>query len=180
MNETNVHTDSKSADVKLKTLLVIRHAKSSWDISSLNDFERPLNDRGKKDAPMMAKRLIEKKIHIDAFVSSPAKRARKTAELFCSAYNKDDDFVIFMSMLYQASVDVFYDVIDQLDDQFSSVAIFSHNPGITEFVNTLIDSVHLDNMPTCGIFAVQIHCEKWKDFKKSKKYFLFVDYPKLV
>ncbi len=180
MNETSLHTDDKSADAKKKTLLVIRHAKSSWDISSLNDFERPLNDRGKKDAPMMAKRLIEKNIDIDAFVSSPAKRARKTAELFCNTYNKDDDFVIFMSMLYHAPMEVFYEVIDQLDDKFSTVAIFSHNPGITEFVNTLIESVQLDNMPTCGIFAVQIQCDKWKDFKKSKKDFLFFDYPKLA
>ncbi|CAN5441344.1 histidine phosphatase family protein [soil metagenome] len=180
MNETSPHINSKSAVAKIKTLLVIRHAKSSWNVGSLNDFERPLNDRGKKDAPMMANRLIEKKIDIQAFVSSPAKRAKKTAELFCNAYRKDDDFVIFMSMLYHAPVDVFYEVVDQLDDEFSSVAIFSHNPGITEFVNTLIDAVHLDNMPTCGIFAVQIHCEKWKDFKKSKKDFLFIDYPKLI
>lgn len=180
MNETNLHTESKLTHAKIKTLLVVRHAKSSWEIGSMNDFERPLNDRGKKDAPMMAKRLIEKNIYIDAFVSSPAKRAKKTAELFCNNYGKNDDFVIFMSMLYHATLDVFYEVINQLDDNFSTVAIFSHNPGITDFANTLIDSVHLDNMPTCSIFAIQIHCDKWKDFNKSKKDLLFFDYPKLA
>ena len=161
-----------------KTLLIVRHAKSSWDVGSLNDFERPLNDRGKKDAPIMAKRLIEKKLNIDAFVSSPAKRAKKTAELFCNAYHKTEDDIILMSMLYGASVEVFYEVMEQLDDNFSKVAVFSHNPGITEFVNTLTDSLKIDSIPTCGIFAVHIQSEKWKDFKKSKKEFLFFDYPK--
>lgn len=163
-----------------KTLLVVRHAKSSWDVSSLNDFERPLNERGKKDAPVMAKRLKEKKIAIDALVSSPAKRAKKTAELFCEAFGKKEEDVIYMSMLYHAPAEVFYEVIEQLDDQFSKVAVFSHNPGITDFVNSLTDSVKIDNLPTCGVFAVHIQSDKWKDFKKSKKEFLFYDYPKLV
>ena len=86
-----------AAEQSNKTLLLIRHAKSSWDISNLNDFERPLNDRGKKDAPAMAKRLLHKKISIDAFVSSPAKRAKKTAELFCQEYGKKDDDIIFIT-----------------------------------------------------------------------------------
>ena len=68
-----------------KTLLLIRHAKSSWDNFALTDFDRPLNDRGKNDAPEMAKRLIDKKINIDAFISSPAKRAKKTAKLLSSS-----------------------------------------------------------------------------------------------
>ncbi len=180
MNEANQKLTSTSPVNEGKTLLIVRHAKSSWDIGTLNDFERPLNDRGKKDAPMMAKRLLGKKVHIDAFVSSPAKRAKKTAELFSSTFGKTEDDVIFMSMLYHPQAEVFYDVVEQLDDQYSKVAIFSHNPGITEFVNTLIDSVKIDNMPTCGVFAVQAQVEKWKDFKKAKKDFLFFDYPKLV
>jgi len=75
----------------MKTLLVIRHAKSSWEIATISDFERSLNERGKKDVPVMAQRLLDKKIAIDAFVSSPAKRAKKTAELFCNAYNKNKE-----------------------------------------------------------------------------------------
>ena len=73
----------------MKTLLLIRHAKSSWDDPGLSDYERPLNDRGKKDAPMMAERLYERGIKIDAFISSPARRARKTAEQFVKQYKKD-------------------------------------------------------------------------------------------
>ncbi|SRR5260221_8793848 len=163
----------------MKTLLLIRHAKSSWDIGSLNDFERPLNERGKKDAPEMAKRLLDKKIKIDAFVSSPAKRAKKTAELFCSSYNKKENDIIFISALYHASVPTFYETIETLDDSYNTVAIFSHNPGITAFVNELTASVDIDNMPTCGIFAININTEKWKAFRKSAKEFLFFDYPKL-
>src|ERR1700722_1542569 len=100
----------------MKTLLIIRHAKSSWDIGSLNDFERPLNERGKKDAPEMAQRLLDKKISINAFISSPAKRAKKTAEFFCSAYNKKEEDIIFISALYHVNTQTFYEIIESIDD----------------------------------------------------------------
>ena len=80
MNDT-VKLTPNSSDVDSKTLLIVRHAKSSWEIGTLNDFERPLNDRGKKDAPMMARRLMDRNISVDAFVTSPAKRAKKTQNL---------------------------------------------------------------------------------------------------
>jgi phosphohistidine phosphatase len=164
----------------LKTLFIIRHAKSSWDISTLNDFERPLNDRGKKDAPIMAQRLLDKKITIDAFISSPAKRAKKTAELFCLVYNKKEEDIIFISALYHANTEVFFETIEQIDDKHNSVAIFSHNPGITAFVNELVQSIKIDNMPTCGVFAVKTDIAKWKEFNKATKEFLFFDYPKIT
>ena len=179
MNEAN-QKPSPSPVKEGKTLLIVRHAKSSWDVGTLNDFERPLNERGKKDAPMMAKRLLEKKVTIEAFVSSPAKRAKKTAELFAAAYGKTDEDVVYVSKLYHAAAEVFFEVVEELDESFSKVALFSHNPGISEFVNLLLDDVRIDDMPTCGVFAVQVQAEKWKDFKKSRKDFLFFDYPKLV
>jgi phosphohistidine phosphatase len=179
MNEAN-QKPGPSAVKEGKTLLIVRHAKSSWDVGTLNDFERPLNERGKKDAPMMAKRLLDKKVTLEAFVSSPAKRAKKTAELFAAAYGKTDADVVYVSKLYHAAAEVFFEVVEELDDSFSKVALFSHNPGITEFVNLLLENVRIDDMPTCGVFAVQVQVEKWKDFKKSRKDFLFFDYPKLV
>ncbi|MEO6731198.1 MAG: histidine phosphatase family protein [Ferruginibacter sp.] len=163
-----------------KILLVVRHAKSSWDIGTIHDFERPLNDRGKKDAPVMAKRLLDRKIPIDLFVSSPAKRAKKTAELFCEIYENKEEAIEYISMLYQATTADFYEVVEHLKDSFNTVAIFSHNPGITEFVNTLTDAVALDNMPTCGVYAIKVQTNKWADFKKAKKEFLFFDYPKMA
>lgn len=160
-----------------KILLVIRHAKSSWDTGILNDFERPLNDRGKRDAPEMARRLKEKNVLIDAFVSSPAKRAKKTAEYFIEAYGRSKEDIVFISKLYHAPAAVFFEVAQSLPDHFNTVAVFSHNPGITEFVNLLADNVRLDNMPTCGIFAVTFQ-GSWTGFAKAKKELLFFDYPK--
>ena len=162
----------------MKTLLLVRHAKSSWDLATLNDFDRSLNERGKKDAPVMAQRLLDRKIDINIFVSSPAKRAKKTAELFCSIYKKDKEQIVFIPALYHASLNTFFEVITQLNDDYNCVAIFSHNPVINEFVNQLVENVTIENMPTCGVFAVKTSITKWKEFSTSKKEFLFFDYPK--
>jgi len=161
----------------VKTVLLIRHAKSSWTDASLNDFDRPLNDRGKRDAPEMAKRLSDKKIKIDTFISSPAKRAKKTALFFAKEFGVDEKDVIYKTELYAAPSEVFYDVIEKLDDDADHVAIFSHNPGITEFANSLTD-VHADDMTTCSIFAIKSEVKKWNEFRGSKKVFWFFDYPK--
>lgn len=162
----------------MKALLLVRHAKSSWDNFTVNDFERPLNDRGKADAPKMGKRLRKKGINIDAFISSPAKRARKTAEYFIEEFGRDKDEIIFVSSLYDAAVSDFNAAVKAIDDKFDNVAVFSHNPGITQFANELVSGADIDNMPTCSAFAVKADVEKWKDFSKAKKEFLFFDYPK--
>jgi phosphohistidine phosphatase len=161
----------------MKSLLIIRHAKSSWDLSTIKDFDRPLNERGHKDAPAMAKRLVEKQIHIDAFVSSTAKRAFTTACYFAEAYHIKEKQVQRIDKLYHAAEPVFYEVISALDNSLNTVAIFSHNPGITYFVNELTNA-QIDDMPTCGIFAIHIDSDNWADFKKAKKTFWFFDYPK--
>ena len=162
----------------MKTLTIIRHAKAETSFS-MNDFERSLNDRGKADAPVMARRLY-KKIKVDAFVSSPAKRTKKTAEFFADAYGVDEKDIIYVSALYQAPASVFFEVVSALDDRFNSVAIIAHNPGITNFANELTPEVRLDNMPTCSMFAVQADVHSWSAFGKSKKEFLFFDYPKNI
>lgn len=161
----------------MKTILLIRHAKSDQGFPG-NDFERPLNERGKRDAPDMAGRLKDRKIRIDKFVSSPAVRAFTTARIFSKAYDYKENDILQVSALYHAPSPVFYDVIAQLSDQWDHVAIFSHNPGITNFVNSCTDEVQVDNMPTCGIFAVEADCEQWSGFEQAGKRFLFFDYPK--
>jgi phosphohistidine phosphatase len=161
----------------MKQLLLIRHAKSDWNAPSSGDFDRPLNERGKRDAPAMAQRLLDKKIKIDAFVSSPAKRARKTAAIFAKEYNRDKDEVILIEDLYTLPAGTFEEVISKLDDNFTTVAIFSHNPAITDFANQLTDT-RIDNIPTCGIFAITLKAKNWSDFKTSNKEFWFADYPK--
>lgn len=163
----------------MKKLFIIRHAKSDQSFFG-NDFERPLNERGKTDAPLMARRLKEKQPHIDAFISSPAKRAKKTAQLFAQAFDKTEDDVLLITALYQAPAEVFYEEIGKLPDTYQTVAIFSHNPGITYFVNDLTSNTAIDNMPTCAVFAVQADIPSWSGFAKAKKEFLFFDHPKLI
>ena len=161
----------------MKLLILVRHAKSSWADESLDDKDRPLNERGKKDAPVMAKRLRKKGIEIDLFLSSPAKRARRTARYFAEAYKRSKNDVVISDKLYDADPDNFFEVVQGLDDKIDSVAIFSHNPGITLFAN-MLTSVKVDNLPTCAVFAVQINSDKWSELRNASKDFLFFDYPK--
>ncbi len=161
----------------MKTILCVRHAKSGWDNPSLSDIERKLTHRGKSDAKMMAKRLLHRSIQIDAFVSSTAKRAKKTAKIFMKEFEKDKKNLQLTASLYEASVKDFYDVVESLDDKDKTVALFSHNPGITDFINSF-DTTPVYDMHTCSIYAVNVKTKHWKDFRQSKKEFLFFDYPK--
>ncbi|MEI6185009.1 MAG: histidine phosphatase family protein [Bacteroidota bacterium] len=163
----------------MKQLFIIRHAKSSWDNMLQKDFDRTLNERGMRDAPAMAKRLVDKGIIIDKFVSSTAVRAFTTATFFAKAYHQKESDIIAVPELYHAGEEVFYKTIRGLDNSLNSVALFSHNPGITYFVNTLTNS-RIDEMPTCGIFAIQTPIEKWEDFEEGNNKFWFFDYPKNV
>jgi phosphohistidine phosphatase len=115
----------------MKTLLLIRHAKSSWDAPGLSDFDRPLNERGKKDAPEMAKRLKDKDIAIDLLVSSPARRARKTAKYFAEEFDVKKEDIKLVDDLYSATSLAFQKTVAELNDKADTVAIFSHNPGLT-------------------------------------------------
>lgn len=161
----------------MKTLLLVRHAKSSWADQGLDDFDRPLNDRGKKDAPEMAKRLNEKNIVIDLIISSPAKRARRTAKIFAEELDLKKKEVEFFDNLYMAGPSVFQKTIAALSDKLDTVALVAHNPGITEFANTLTH-VRIDNIPTTGVFAIQADTDSWKNFSEAPKSFLFFDFPK--
>lgn len=161
----------------MKSLILVRHAKSSWGDLTLPDFDRPLNDRGKQDAPMMAGRLRQLGAIPDAFVSSPAKRARKTAQSFVEVLGGPDTRIIFVESLYHASPETFHQVVSGLDDQYNTVALFSHNPGITQFAGQL-EVAMIDEMPTCGVFAVHADAHSWKDFRGAKKRLWFFDYPK--
>ncbi|HVW62845.1 MAG TPA: histidine phosphatase family protein [Puia sp.] len=163
----------------MKTLLIVRHAKSSWDNASLSDIDRPLNDRGKRDAPVMAGRLIKAGVKIDLFVSSTAKRARHTAEIFLHEFGRKEKELVILQELYHAQVQDFKEVVAGLDDRYGSAALFSHNPGITAFANVLT-TVRLDNMPTCSIFAVTSQAESWRDFLSTGTSFWFFDYPKSI
>jgi phosphohistidine phosphatase len=162
----------------MKTLYIIRHAKSSWGDITLPDFERPLNDRGKKDAPLMAGFLKSRGGEVDVILSSPAKRALQTAQIFCQVLGYDPLKMERIDRLYHAPSTVFFDEIKKLNPQHRSAAIFSHNPGITDFVNEVGAGVRIDNMPTCAIFALEVNSESWCNFDTAKKTCLFLKYPK--
>ncbi|MEP7253553.1 MAG: histidine phosphatase family protein [Ginsengibacter sp.] len=161
----------------MKTLILVRHAKSSWDNLNLADFDRPLNERGKLDGPEMAKRTKDRGIKIDLFISSPAKRARKTAIFFLDEYDLSKKYLVLMPSLYEASIANFYNVLESIDSKYNTVAVFSHNPGTTDFANQLTN-YQIDNMPTCGVFVVSFDAKNWSDFKDAEKEFLFFDFPK--
>ena len=161
----------------MKKIFIIRHAKSDQSFFG-NDFERPLNERGRADASEMAKRLVLKEVKPDALIASPAARAKRTAELFAENLQMPVTEIIFISALYHASPDIFYEVISGLSDTLSTIAIFSHNPGISYFVNSLNTKIKVDNMPTCAIFAISVDTAEWTGFGKEKKEILFFDYPK--
>ncbi len=162
----------------MKSLFLIRHAKSSWTDITKPDFERPLNDRGKRDAPVMATRLSKRGKFVNVFLSSPANRAKETCKYFCNEYGVSENRIVYNERLYHASVQTFYEVVRGLDDEIRNIAIFSHNPGITDFVNTLCKNVKVDNIPTCGMFGVELNVRNWREFRESENKFLFFDHPK--
>lgn len=161
----------------MKTLILVRHAKSSWPHEPLDDFDRPLNERGHRDAPEMARRLVARGLAIDLLVSSPAKRAKKTAAYFAEAFGFEKSAMVLIPELYHPRQEVFSAVVSRLPETASTVTIFSHNPGITDFINTLAE-VRIDHVPTCAVFAVAAEVNRWEEFLHHPGTFLFFDFPK--
>ena len=142
----------------------------------MQDFDRTLNQRGIQDAEDMAALLKKRIAVVDRFFSSSAKRAHTTALQFAASYQQT---VELEKGLYLAPASFFEDFISGIRDQFQTVALVAHNPGITDFANTLTTTLKTDNIPTCGIFAVRARVDAWKEFITAQKDLLFYDYPKL-
>ena len=162
----------------MKTVLLIRHAKSDWSHAGLSDFERPLNTRGKNDAPRMAAYIHAKKVKIEHILSSPAVRALSTAQVFKKVFDVKNEHFTTIPELYHPAVEAFYTAIEALPETVGHIAVFSHNPGITEMINSL-QVARLDNMPTCAVFGFRLNGE-WKDLKTAPKEFLMFEVPKLL
>lgn len=161
----------------MKTLYLVRHAKSSWDDPLLDDFSRPLNARGKRDAPSMAKRLKEKRVLLDLIVSSPAERAIATARELARILNYDQHKIKTIPEMYHASPERILETLKQISDKFDTIMLVGHNPGLTEFIDALTE-VDIDNVPTCGIAAFKLNIASWKALEMKKETLLFYDYPK--
>lgn len=162
----------------MKTLYLIRHAKSSWKDPELRDFERPLNKRGKRDAPDMGQRLKDSKIKADIIISSPAKRAFKTAKIIAKEIKYPVKKIVKKDSVYLADVPTLVKVIHKISDKQHQAMLFGHNPGLTMLANFLVNGQQLENIPTCGIFCVEFEIDSWKEVEQGIGKLLFFDYPK--
>ncbi|THB78099.1 MAG: histidine phosphatase family protein [Desulfobulbaceae bacterium] len=161
----------------MKQLYLVRHAKSSWSEPSLADFDRPLNKRGKRNAPFMGKRLRDKEICPDLLISSGAKRARKTAGIIAREIGYPKDKIVITNALYTADMMDLLEIVREMDKQFDNVMLVGHNYVITEFAEWLTGTL-LGNIPTSGIACIQFD-HPWKKVSESSGSLLFFDYPKL-
>jgi len=160
-----------------KLLYLIRHAKSSWDDPSLRDHDRPLNKRGKRDAPLMANVLKKKGIKPDVIYSSTAVRALEFSKVIAETLDFKKKNINATKELYMADVKEMLGILRSVDNSAETVFMVSHNPYITEFANSLCN-YNLDNIPTSGVFCVEFDEKKWKDIDLGKGKFVSFDYPK--
>ena len=160
-----------------RTLILIRHAKSSWANALQSDFDRPLNDRGNEEAPAMGEKLRKKHLIPDLIVASSAKRTRQTAKKIAKEVGYDPDNIKWEEKLYHCIPSVFEEVIYELNTRVKTVFIVAHNPGITEFVNQLSPDFKIDNMPTCGIVGAHLNIDEWNSFPNAKKEVFLFKYP---
>lgn len=161
----------------MKEVFLVRHAKSSWDNMGLSDHDRPLNKRGKRDAPKMAEYLKESINSIDVIVSSSAKRALLTARNFESAFEDELEEFVIERDLYHASREEILRVINEIDDRYNRAIVFGHNPGFTTFAN-LFSAIYIDNVPTAGIVGLKFDVNSWNEVSEANGNICLFTYPK--
>jgi phosphohistidine phosphatase len=163
----------------MKQLTILRHAKSSRKDTSLPDFERPLNGRGRGDAPRMGEWLSRRGCIPDLVVASPALRARATAEAVMAALGLPPEKLQLREEIYEASAGTLLDVLRSLPESARHVLLVGHNPGLTELWNRL-SPVATDNIPTCGAYSVQLPAAAWPEAGRDKGEPLFTAVPKAI
>ncbi|WP_275315229.1 SixA phosphatase family protein [Tenacibaculum bernardetii] len=159
----------------MKTLYIVRHAKSSWKYESIEDIDRPLKERGIKDAHLLSKYLSEEIKRPDVFVSSSANRALHTAVIFCENFKYPLANLKIKRQLYSFSDGYLVKTVKALDDSFDSAIIFSHDHGINSFVNKFGDKP-IAHVSTCGVIGIQFDEKHWKNIKKGST--CLVEFPK--
>ncbi|MDD5247559.1 MAG: histidine phosphatase family protein [Rhodocyclaceae bacterium] len=160
----------------MKTLFLVRHAKSSWDDAALPDKERPLADRGRRDAPRMGKRLAQFSEKPDLILSSPALRALSTAEIMARELDYKNKDVVIDNRLYDATPEGLLQVIGELDDKFRRVMLIGHNPALVDLARRL--SGEIDEMPTCAVATFVFEAKSWSGIVTAKLSMVALDYPK--
>ena len=158
-------------------LTLVRHAKSSRDDIRLDDFMRPLNDRGRRDAPEMGRRLREGGFQPDLIVSSPAKRAIKTAKLIAGEIDFSEDDILEAAGIYEASAGELLKILRRLPEEKRDIMLFGHNPGLTDLANLFLRP-GIENIPTCGVVRLAFSAQLWRDISPQDASLLLFDYPK--
>lgn len=148
----------------MKTLYLLRHAKSSWNDSSLRDFDRPLNDRGRSDAPLIGNHLASEKLSDPLLICSPALRTRETAELVLSNANLHVE-PRFDDRIYEASLRDLLQVVSEIDDEKQTSILIGHNPGFEELLAFLTGETR--PMPTCALAKIVFDVVSWIDLKAN-------------
>ena len=161
----------------MKSLLLVRHAKSSWDYPGLTDFERPLNKRGHRDAPFMGQVLKKMDAVPDLIISSPATRAISTARYFAESLEYPKEKIISDERLYDAAPSEIIQVISETDRSVTKLMIVSHNPGLTETADQLSGEI-IDNIVTSAIFNIDFDTDSWKMISRKNARIGFYEYPR--
>lgn len=169
---------SLKKEEKTKTLILLRHAKSSNNVTSVPDFSRPLDSSGISEANEMGSVLKKKIKSVDLIVASPSKRTQQTAEIICSYLNYPKEKIQWDSLLYRSSTGVLLEQIRNTDDKFRTVIFIGHNPSITQTANDLQDDLKIDEVKTCGVVAIDYQQLHWQDAGKTKGKLIFYEKPK--
>jgi phosphohistidine phosphatase len=158
-------------------LYLVRHAKSSWVNPSYHDFDRPLNDRGERDAPEMGRRLASKGVRPDLIVCSPARRATETLELLNGELGVEKDSIYMQKRLYEASTETLIEIIQSLENSADSALIIGHNPSMSWAAGE-ISGDPVGNLPTCAVVAIELDSDDWSLAGLCASKQVFLDYPK--
>lgn len=161
----------------MKRLIICRHAKSSWNDPDQRDFDRPLNKRGKRDAPEMGQRLGGQGFKPDLIMSSPALRARNTAEYYAQQLGYPLSRIRYNPNQYEASVSLLISLIQEADQAVQTLMVVGHNPESTMLANVL-SGLMIDNIPTSGIVALEFASDNWHEIGPGSGRLLVFDYPK--
>lgn len=161
----------------MKSLYILRHAKAVPADMVTEDFERPLSEKGKKDAEDMGGFLSFKELSFDLVITSSARRAWKTAKKVAKRVGYSKELIISDFRLYDAGSDEILEIIKAVDDKHSSVLLCGHNPSVTRFANLLIDKAWIDDIPPCGICKLDFKSDSWKDLCEKSCTLAFFEYP---
>ncbi|HBF42597.1 MAG TPA: phosphohistidine phosphatase [Desulfobacteraceae bacterium] len=161
----------------MKTLYLVRHAKSSWKYPKLDDFERPLNNRGRKNAPFIGNKLNKLKVVPDLIISSPANRAAMTARIIADKIHYPLVKILYSESIYDSSERTLIHVTQGIDDTVNTAMLVGHNPGLTGFANYISDHP-ITNIPTCGVFCIDLYIASWSEIDERCGKFAFFEFPK--